>query len=81
MGGQAMSAEPFYVIEMRDTQGRPVYLTRGFGDPPRTYLPEFANRYKTEASARSAITRAKKTTPFKERGMIVAMHPMWVENP
>jgi len=76
-----MSAEPSYAVEMRDTQGRPVYLTRGFGDPPRTYLPEFANRYKTKASARTAITRAKKTTPLKERGMKVAEHPMWEAKP
>jgi len=72
-----MSAEPFYAVEMRDTQGRPVYLTRGFGDPPRTYLIQFANRYKTEATARAAITRAEKTTPFKKRGMKVVVHPMF----
>jgi hypothetical protein len=72
-----MSAEPFYAVEMLDTQGRSVYLTRGSGDPPRTYLMQFANRYKTEATARAAIARAKKKTPFKRRGMKVVVHPMF----
>ena len=61
---------------MRDTRGTPVYLTRGFGDPPRTYLIQHANRYKTESTALAAITRAKKTSPFKKRVMKVVVHPM-----
>lgn len=70
-----MSAE-FYAVEMRDTRDRPHWLTRGFGDPPRTYIIQHANRYATESAAKAAITRAKKTTPFKERGMKVVVHPL-----
>ena len=65
-----------YAVAMPDTHRNSCYLTRGFGDPPRTYDPEHANRYSTEALARRAITVAKKRTPFKDRQMKVVPHPI-----
>ena len=43
------------------------WLSYGEGDPCRTLNQNFAMRYKTESAAKAAITRAKKTHPFKNR--------------
>lgn len=60
-----------FAVALPDSTGIHCYLTTGEGDPPRCYTPEFANRYQTEATAKGAITRAKKRSPFKERKMII----------
>lgn len=43
------------------------WLSYGEGDPCRTLNLYFASRYKTEAAAKAAITRAKKTHPLINR--------------
>lgn len=43
------------------------WLCYGEGDPCRTLNKYFATQYKTEAAAKAAITRAKKTHPVKTR--------------
>jgi hypothetical protein len=65
----------YYAVAMPDTQGNFCYLTLGDGDPPRTYTPEHANRYKSERTAKAAMTRARKTSPFKDRSMVIVPHP------
>ena len=64
-----------FAVALTDTNGRHCYLTTGDGDPPRTYNPKFANRYKTSPAASAAITRAMKRTPFRKRKMIVVPFP------
>lgn len=61
---------------MPDTRGKYCYLTRGFGDPPRTYDKKQASRYKTMRAAKIAMTKAKKTSPFKDRDMFITIHPL-----
>lgn len=64
-----------FAVAMPDTRGTYCYLTTGDGDPPRTYTPEHANRYKSERAAKAAMTRARKSTPLKGRFMVVVPHP------
>lgn len=77
MDPNAVSVESaaLFAVALPDTRGRHCYLTTGDGDPPRTYAPKHANRYKTRAAAEAAIVRARKTTPLRERTMIVVPHP------
>ena len=65
-----------YAIAMPDTQGGTAYLTRGDGDPPRTYDPSHANRYRSLATAKAAMTRARRMSPLKERRMNIVEHPL-----
>lgn len=64
-----------YAVTIASIQDSPCYLTRGDGDPPRTFDPKHANPYKTIAAAKAAITRAKKTTPLKERIFKIVPYP------
>lgn len=66
---------PLFAVAMPDTRGNYCYLTTGDGDPPRTYTPKHANRYKSERAAKAAITRARKLTPLKDRLMLIVGHP------
>ena len=70
-----VASADLFAVALPDTRGAYCYLTRGDGDPPRTYDPKHANRYKTRAAAEAAIVRARKTTPFRERTMLVVSHP------
>jgi hypothetical protein len=70
-----VASAALFAVALPDTRGVHCYLTRGDGDPPRTYDPKHANRYKTRAAAEAAIVRARKTTPFRERTMLVVPHP------
>jgi len=67
-----------YAVELPDHIHKPrcFLATWNHGDPPRTFTPECARRYKTEAAAKAAITRALKTCPIKPRKMIVVPHPI-----
>jgi len=76
--GQAELGETtvtLFAVAMPDSRGDYCYLTTGSGDPPRTYTPEHANRYKSERSAKAAMTRARKKSPLKDRFMVVVPHP------
>ena len=64
-----------FAVALPDTRGNNCYLTSGEGDPPRTYTAKLANRYKSTSAAQSAIKRARKTTPFRERTMLVVPLP------
>jgi hypothetical protein len=74
-----------YAVALPDTQGRYCYLTRGKGDPPRSYDPKLANRYKTKATAKAAITRALKRSGRKRAFVVIPYpeyaktnHPNWL---
>lgn len=64
-----------FAVALPDNRGVHCYLSKGDGDPPRSYLPKFANRYKSISTARAAITRAIKRTPFRKRTMVVVPFP------
>lgn len=64
-----------YAVTIACIGSMPCYLTTGWGDPPRTFMPSHASRYKTLSSAKAAITRAKKTTPLKERIFEIVPYP------
>lgn len=70
-----VGCDALFAVAMPDTRGAFCYLTTGDGDPPRTYTPEHANRYKSERAAKAAMTRARKKTPLKDRFMVVVPHP------
>lgn len=61
-----VAVKPF-CVGLPDTRGRMCWLAGYGSDPTRYYTPEHALRFKTRTSASAAITRAKKTHPFKER--------------
>jgi len=67
-----------YAVELPDRiqKQRCFLATWSNGDPPRTFDPEFARGFKTEAAAKAAITRALKTCPIRPRKMIVVPHPI-----
>jgi hypothetical protein len=73
--GKVLQSTALFAVGMPDTRGTYCYLTTGEGDPPRTYTPEHANRYKSERAAKAAMTRARKRTPLKDRFMVVVPHP------
>lgn len=43
-----------------------VWLTDGYGDPPRTLIEENAKDFETQAEALAALTDARKYRPFKD---------------
>jgi hypothetical protein len=73
--GKGLQSTALFAVAMPDTRGTYCYLTTGDGDPPRTYTPEHANRYKSERAAKAAMTRARNRTPLKDRFMVVVPHP------
>ena len=70
-----------YAVELPDRiQAERCFLaTWRDGDPPRTFSPEFARRFKSQSAACAAIARALRTCPIKPRKMIVVPHP--IQNP
>lgn len=55
-----------FIVEFKNS-GSPFYLLGGTqGDPPRTLIKSSAKRYKTEAAAKAAITRAARQAPIRK---------------
>lgn len=67
-----------YAVELPDRiqKERCFLATWRDGDPPRTFSPEHARRFKTQNAACKAITRALLTCQIKPRKMIVVPHPI-----
>lgn len=60
-----------YLVGLPDSQGNICYLAGYKSDPTRYYSRRCALEYKTEAGAKRAIERAKKTHPYKIRNYII----------
>lgn len=63
-----------FIVEFKNGTSKYWLISGNVGDPPRTVVRENAKRYKTEAAAKAALTRAIKRNPSRQlegRGKVV----------